>query len=160
MTSWYGRGLAGLGKGDVTDATLSIAKAQDIKNDISDDFTKYGFAKPATASSSSTILDEPKTCHLAGTSATVELQVKNPAAIVRTGDPIEIDWNVPSVDFNCRTPFYLVFSTSARVRFEGRQLIAISPGATGPYGIKHAASGRAFLCRCTSVRARGLVRSL
>jgi hypothetical protein len=55
---------------------------------------------------------------------------------MRVGEPVEIRWHsTGSRTANCRSPLYLVFTTSARVRFEGEGFLAMPPGAAGPYSI-------------------------
>lgn len=66
-----------------------------------------------------------------------EISVQMPAqASIRAGEPIEIRWkSVAASTENCRSPLFLVFTTSARVRFEGKGFLAIPPGGKGPYGL-------------------------
>jgi Caspase domain len=66
-----------------------------------------------------------------------EISVQMPAqATIRAGEPVEIQWSsMANGTKNCRQPLYLVFTTNARVRFEGEGFLAIAPGGKGPYGI-------------------------
>ncbi len=66
-----------------------------------------------------------------------EISVQMPAqAPIRAGEPVEIRWTSAAGGSNgCRQPLYLVFTTSARVRFEGDGFLAMPPGGKGPYGI-------------------------
>ncbi|MGO9461411.1 MAG: caspase family protein [Rhodomicrobium sp.] len=66
-----------------------------------------------------------------------KISVQMPAqAPVRAGDPVEIRWTSEAHrSEDCRYPLYLVFTTSARVRFEGDGFLAMPAGGEGPYGI-------------------------
>ncbi len=69
--------------------------------------------------------------------ATPEISIQMPAqAPIRAGEPVEIRWSSTARGTkDCRQPLYLVFTTSARVRFEGDGFLAMPPGGRGPYGI-------------------------
>ena len=84
----------------------------------------------------------PTGCHLkAGPDGTAALSVDirvGADASLRTGDPLKIAWNVTlPMDSKCRSPLYLLFSTSDAVRFEGDGFFALPPGSEGPFGIAH-----------------------
>ena len=66
-----------------------------------------------------------------------EIDVRMEAqAPIRAGEPVEIRWtSAASGTKDCRQPLYLVFTTGARVRFEGEGFLAMPPGGKGPYGI-------------------------
>jgi Caspase domain len=65
----------------------------------------------------------------------ISVQAPDQAAI-RAGEPFEIRWkSAGSGSANCRVPLYLVFATSARVRFEGDGFLAMPPVGKGPYDI-------------------------
>lgn len=82
------------------------------------------------------------TCHLSNSAASrapdITVSVKQPARQIRTGEPITIAWKVaPTINFGCRTPLYLVFTTPMRTRFEGDKFLAFPPQAEAPYGIRY-----------------------
>ncbi|MBS0244743.1 MAG: hypothetical protein JSS20_21440, partial [Proteobacteria bacterium] len=96
----------------------------------------------ASLSAASPRLPAPATCQLPGRAGarsgpTASVAVTTAGGLVRTGDPIAIDWRVDDLDIACRDPLYLVFSIPMRARFEGDHLLALTPGAAAPFAIKH-----------------------
>jgi Caspase domain len=63
--------------------------------------------------------------------------VDPPAAPIRTGDRIAINWKAPGLNLDCRTPLYLVLTTPMRSRYEGDKFLAVPGNAEAPYGIKY-----------------------
>jgi hypothetical protein len=69
----------------------------------------------------------------------VTAQALAPAGVVQTGEPVEVRWSfAPLPNRDCHYPLYLVFSTNSRVRFEGDKILALPPGAPGPFGMTYA----------------------
>jgi hypothetical protein len=79
----------------------------------------------------------PLAAECASPKAAPEIGVQMPAqAPIRAGEPVEIRWtSAAGGTKDCHQPLYLVFTTSARVRFEGDGFLAMPPGGKGPYGI-------------------------
>src|SRR5208337_3214044 len=79
----------------------------------------------------------PLAAECASFQAAPKITVQMPAqAPIRAGEPVEIRWTSEARrSEDCRYPLYLVFTTNARVRFEGEGFLAMPPGGKGPYGI-------------------------
>ena len=96
-------------------------------------------------------LEEPVFCHLKGGASPLSSTDVTTRSTSESGGPVKIGESVTvrwalsrKLNPNCRTPLYLVASTSARTRFEGQGFLAIPKNQPGPFDIRYA-TGRTRL---------------
>ena len=104
-----------------------------------------------------------KTCHFQGGDGQRIAPIVNvvpSASRAKVGEAVTFRWKVAStIDTNCKTPLYLVFTTPKRVRFEGEGFFALAPNAPGPFDLKyHGDQTRVFVpLHIGSANASGLM---